>query len=95
MIELKSTEQMRRAIENARANRKHLVVRMTNVARQYIVFNKNTNGSYLTSFDRKDGKRYGSCTCKAGQLNRICKHIAAAAALNICLAERGYFSRMN
>jgi uncharacterized Zn finger protein len=36
---------------------------------------------------RRDGKRFGGCTCKAGQNHVACKHLAAAAGLHVCVAE--------
>ena len=90
MIELKSHQQLHRAIERARREAKNLVVRSTCASRQYTVLNRVTGNRYqVVLFVRKDGKRFGHCTCKAGQNALACKHVAAAAALNLYLAGVG------
>lgn len=95
MIELKQSEQLMRAIETAKANRNSLLVKMTGVARQYLVVNKNTNQVYTILFHVKNnGQKFATCTCKAGEHGRLCKHIAAAAGLNTCLAEQGLLNRL-
>ena len=94
MIELKSREQMERAIERARQSR--LVVRRTSASRMYRVENLDNGQIYVCNFyvRSSDKKKFGHCTCKAGSppLNKagvpmyepkVCKHLAAAAALNI------------
>lgn len=89
MIELKSVEQMRNSIEKARANRKNLIVRITKVTRQYEVYNRNTNRSYLVRFFRSEsGRRFGKCNCKAGENNQLCYHAAAAVSLHIYMMGR-------
>ena len=93
MIELTSIEQMQRAINRAKQERKDLVVRFTTAVRQYRVENRKTGGNYLVNFFVRDRRRFAACTCPAGQQNMICKHVAAAAALNICLAEQGRLNR--
>ncbi len=93
MIELKSRQQINKAIERAKTERKNLVVRLTNSARQYRVENRATGGDYLVNFFIRDRRRFAHCSCPAGVQNVPCKHIAAAAALNICLAEQGLLSR--
>ncbi len=96
MIELKSQEQLKNAIERARADRKNLLVQSTNVARQYRVVNRQKHQTYDVIFKvGADGRRFGDCNCRAGELGRLCKHIAAAAALNTCLAEQGLLNQMN
>ena len=94
MIELKNREQLSAAIERARTDAKSLSVRVTGVAWQYKVMNRRTGGVYTVSFQvRGDGRRFGHCTCMAGENNLPCKHIAAAAALNIYLAGQGLLDR--
>lgn len=93
MIEL-TTARLQNAIAKARAESKNLVVRMTGAVRMYRVESKTSGQTYTVNFFvRRDGKRFGSCTCKAGQNDMACKHIAAAAALNTCLAAQGAFKR--
>ncbi len=94
MIELNYSDQkLQNAIERARANRTTLLIQRTSVPRKYVCVNKINGNRYLTSFYRENGKRYGTCNCKAGKLNIICKHIAAAAGLNMCLAEQGLLEK--
>jgi hypothetical protein len=90
MIELKSQKELSGAIERARNEARYLVVRRTSASRQYEVTNRKNGNSYIVDFFvRGDGRRFGHCTCKAGQNGLACKHIAAAAALNIYLAGLG------
>ncbi len=90
MIELRDCEQLRNAIECARREAEYLMVRSTGVPRQYHVTNRKNGCTYaVTFYVVGKHKRYGTCTCKAGQNNRACKHIAAAAALNMWLAKQG------
>ena len=92
MIELKSIEQMQNAIAKAKAER--MLVQMTNAVRQYRVTNRSNNHQYTVNFFIRNGRKFGHCTCKAGvEGKHICKHIAAAAAVNMALAKQGFFNR--
>lgn len=93
MIELISPQQINKAIERAKAERKNLVVRLTGAARQYRVENRATGGDYLVNFFIRNNRRFAHCSCKAGLQNIPCKHIASAAALNMYLAENGQLNR--
>jgi hypothetical protein len=86
MIQLVSVEQLRAAIERARAA--DLFVRPTSLSRQYKVTNRETGATYYVDFfvRKADRARFGHCTCKAGGRNIACKHLAAAAALHVGLA---------
>ena len=96
IIELKNNEQLVKAIERAKSNAKSLLVKRTDVPRQYRVVNKNTNQSYLIFFSVKNnGQKFANCTCKAGENGLICKHVAAAAGLNTCLAEQGLLTHQS
>lgn len=87
MIELKSKEQIARAIE--RAKKSKLFVQATKIFRRYRVTNRETGAVYVVDFfRRRDGKRFGHCTCKAGQKNVACKHLASAAALHVMRAAQ-------
>ena len=93
MIEL-TTEKMKNAIEKAKAERKNLADRLTSAVRQYPVESKTSGNTYTVNFFTRDGKKFGHCTCKAGEQGKYaCKHIAAAAALNTALAAQGRLSR--
>jgi uncharacterized Zn finger protein len=95
MIELKNREQLQNAIERARADRKSLFVQLTDVARQYRVTNRRNGNTYVVSFlvNENGKRRLGQCSCKAGARGHVCKHLAAAAGLNTCLAEQGLLNR--
>lgn len=94
MIELISPEQLKRAVELANADRKNLLVQLTDVARKYRVSNRKKNQTYEVTFSVLENKRkFGHCTCRAGELGKACKHLAAAAGLNVCLAQQGFFNR--
>ena len=85
MIELKSREQLSRAIERAKTSK--LFVQTTSLFRQYRVTNRDNDHQYLVDFFVRNGKRFGHCSCKAGLQGYACKHLAAAAGLHVCLAE--------
>lgn len=94
MIELKTGEQLNKAISRAKANAKNLVVRRTKVPRHYEVISKNTQNVYAVSFHVKGNKqKFASCDCSAGEHGILCKHVAAAAGLNACLAEQGLLNQ--
>src|SRR5215211_3473112 len=83
MIELTSADQLAKATERARAS--NLLVQPTTIFRQYRVTNRDNGNQYVVNFfvRRSDGKRFGNCTCKAGQNNIACKHLSAAAACHV------------
>jgi hypothetical protein len=82
MIELKSAEQLSKATSRAKAGK--LFVQPSTLLRQYHVTNRETGARYVVDFFvRKDGKRYGHCTCKAGERNLACKHLSAAAGYHV------------
>jgi tetrahydromethanopterin S-methyltransferase subunit F len=93
MIELKTRQQLENAIARAKSEAKNLVVRMTNAARMYRVESKTSGNTYTVNFFIRNNRRYGHCSCKAGLNNLPCKHLVAAAALNMSLAERGLLNR--
>lgn len=90
MIQLINAEQLGKATERARASK--LFVQPTSLDRQYRVTNRANGSTYTVDFFvRKDGKRFGHCTCKGGLRNLACKHLAAAAGLHVmrAAAKRG------
>ena len=93
MIELKTRTRLENAINKAKSERKNLTVRLTNAARMYRVESKTSGNTYTVNFFIRNNRRYGHCSCKAGLNNLACKHLAAAAALNMSLAERGLLNR--
>jgi uncharacterized Zn finger protein len=56
--------------------------------RQYKVTNRETGAQYVVDFFVRHGKRFGHCTCKAGQRNIACKHLASAAGLHMMRAAQ-------
>ena len=84
MVELKSAEQLKKATERAKAG--SLFVRRTSIFRQYRVTNRETGAEYVVNFFVAGGKKYGDCTCQAGQHNTECKHLSAAAGLHVVIA---------
>jgi hypothetical protein len=96
MIELKNEAQIESAIKRAKAERKHLFVKRTEIQREYRVTNRRNGQVYWVKFNINWlGKRYGHCTCKAGEFGIPCKHLAACAGLNLCLAKQGVFKQEN
>lgn len=87
MIELKSADQLSKAIARAKASK--LFVQVTGASRQYRVTNRENGNTYTVDFFVRNGKRFGHCGCKGGARNFACKHLAAAAALNIWRAATG------
>jgi hypothetical protein len=82
MIELRDAAQLSKATERAKAG--NLFVQPSSLLRQYHVTNRDTGVMYVVDFFvRKDGKRYGHCTCLGGQNNRACKHLSAAAGYHV------------
>jgi uncharacterized Zn finger protein len=83
MIQLVSAEQMARAIDRAKAGR--LFVRFVRF-RQFRVENPSNGHTYNVNFFVRDGKRFGQCDCKGGERGLVCKHLAAAAAVQTGIA---------
>jgi uncharacterized Zn finger protein len=83
MIELKSAEQLSKAIARARANR--LFVRFVQF-RQFKVDNRTNGQTYNVNFFVRAGRRFGHCDCKGGERGLACKHLAAAAAVQTGIA---------
>lgn len=83
MIELTTAENISRAIE--RAKRSKLFVQAV-AWRIYKVTNRENGNSYEVTFTVTNGKRFGKCTCKAGQQQMACKHLAAAVSRHVMIA---------
>lgn len=93
MIELTNQTVLENAIARAKAEAKSLFVQLTKVPRQYRVTNRAKNSTYLVNFFIMNGRRFAVCECKAGQKDMACKHVAAAAGLNMYLAANGMLNR--
>jgi hypothetical protein len=83
MIELKSKEQMARAIARARQLKPFVRVRGF---RWYEVKSGNGDAVYTVHFYKSGKQRLGECNCKAGERGMICYHLAGAAAVHIGIA---------
>ncbi len=83
MIQLTTTENMKKQIAKARAVKPF--VKITGW-RRYEVRNRQTSATYNVIFHVMDGARFASCTCKAGQLDRCCYHVASAAGVHVMIA---------
>lgn len=83
MIELISADQLAKATERAKSS--NLLVQPTTILRQYRVTNRDNGNQYVVNFfgRKSDSKRFGQCTCKAGQNNIACKHLSAAAGYHV------------
>lgn len=84
MTKLTTIEQMKTAIERAKAA--DLLVRVV-AWRIYEVTNRENGKTYTVTFAVNRGERFADCTCKGGQHDLICKHMMAAAARHIVIAE--------
>lgn len=83
MIELKSVEQLSKAIDRAKTG--SLFVRFVQF-RQFRVENRENGRTYNVNFFVRAGKRFGHCDCKGGERGLACKHLAAAAAVQTGIA---------
>ena len=83
MIELKSQEQMAKAIQRARRLKPFVRVRGF---RWYEVKSSNGDAVYTIHFYKQGGHRFGECNCKGGERGLICYHLAGAAAVHIGIA---------
>jgi uncharacterized Zn finger protein len=83
VIELKSTEQLSKAISRAKAG--SLFVRFVQF-RQFKVENRANGQTYNVNFFVRAGRRFGHCDCKGGERGFACKHLAAAAAVQTGIA---------
>lgn len=84
MIELRSEEQMTKAIKRAHQLRPFVRVRGF---RWYEVQSSNGEEIYTLHFYKSGGRRYGECNCKGGQRGLVCYHLAASAAVHIGIAS--------
>jgi hypothetical protein len=83
MIELKSKEQMAKAIKRARQLKPFVRVRGF---RWYEVKSSNGDSVYTINFYKRGRQKLGECSCKAGERGLLCYHLAGAAAVHIGLA---------
>jgi uncharacterized protein YjhX (UPF0386 family) len=83
MIQLTTAAKLENAINKART-----VKPLVRVAKfgHYTVTNKTTGATYEVTCEKRDGKRFASCTCKAGERGQACYHVAAAVSAHLQLA---------
>ncbi len=84
MFILKSKEQIRKAIERARAN--HTMVKFQKFG-EYLV-KGNAGNFYTVRCERRGGEKRVDCTCVAGQFGTPCYHAASALSLHVGLAAQ-------
>jgi hypothetical protein len=84
MIQLTTATAIEKQIAKARTMKPRVRV---NRFGSYTVENKTTGAAYTVTCEKRDGKRFASCTCKAGELGRACYHLAAAVSRHIQLAS--------
>ncbi len=57
--------------------------------RHYQVTNRETGTKYEVKFSKIGNRKFGECTCKAGQAGKfLCYHIGAAIGLHVVLSEQ-------
>ncbi len=83
MIQLTTAAKLENAINKARTVKPFVRV---NRFGSYTVTNKQTGATYTVTCEKRDGKRFAHCTCKAGELGRVCYHAISAASAHIQLA---------
>jgi uncharacterized Zn finger protein len=83
MVEITHGAKMDAAIQRAKEAR--LVVRVEGF-REYSVENRQTGVRYAVTFSVAAGRKFGACSCAAGERGMLCKHIAAAAARHLVAA---------
>jgi uncharacterized Zn finger protein len=75
-----TTENMAKAIERAKAER--LKVKVVSVSQRRYSVTNSSGVTYNVRFAVANGHRLGACDCAA---RTVCKHLAAAAAVNVAL----------
>lgn len=83
MIQLTTAAKLENAINKARTVKPR--VRVEHFGR-YTVTNKTTGATYTVECQKRDGKRFASCSCKAGERGQACYHLAAAVSAHLQLA---------
>lgn len=83
MIQLTSISKLTNAINKARTVKP--LVRVVKFG-SYTVTNKATLATYTVTCGKRDGRRFASCTCKAGERGQACYHVAAAVSAHLQLA---------
>src|SRR5262245_6620519 len=85
MLKLTS-ETMAKAIENARKVRSR--VRVVNADERVYAVTGSKGDEYTVRFTVAGKEKFGSCSCRASEFNKVCRHIAQAASLNIAVQSQ-------
>jgi hypothetical protein len=83
MIQLTTAAKLENAINKARRVKPFVRV---NRFGSYTVTNKQTGATYTVTCEKRDGKRFASCSCNAGERGNACYHVAAAVSAHIQIA---------
>ncbi len=83
MIQLTTAATIQNAINKARTVKP--LVRIVKFG-SYDVTNKQTGAQYTVTCEKREGKRFAHCTCKAGERGQACYHALAAVSAHIQLA---------
>ncbi len=83
LIELRSEQQMARAIERSRKLKPFVKVIGF---RWYEVRSSDGKQTYTIHFYERESRMLGECNCKGGELGFICYHLAGAAAIHVGIA---------
>ncbi len=83
MIQLTTAAKLENAINKARTVKPR--VRVVKFG-HYSVTNKTTGATYNVTCEKRDGKRFAACSCKAGARGQACYHLAAAVSAHMQLA---------
>jgi hypothetical protein len=84
MIELKSKEQMAKAIKRAKQLKPFVRYRGW---RWYEVQSSNNASIYTIHFYKPGKQKLAECNCKAGESGKLCYHIAGAVAVHLGIAS--------
>jgi len=83
MIQLTTAAKLDNAINKARTVKPRIAI---NKFGSYTVTNKATGATYTVTCEKRDGKRFASCTCVAAERDKACYHVAAAVSAHMQLA---------
>ena len=83
MIQLTTAGTLKNAITKARTVKPRVRIRRFG---SHIVENKRTGAQYTVTCEKRDGKRFASCSCVAGTRGKACYHVAAAVSAHMQLA---------
>jgi hypothetical protein len=84
MIQLTTAATLENAINKARTVKPRVHI---NRFGSYTVINKATGATYTVECMKREGKRFASCSCVAGERGQACYHVAAAVSAHLQLAQ--------